>query len=148
MPWKDPTSDIARLRRRCRDRNRIHSNWRQVYVDCAGQCINPLPEGGYCAKDEHLEFHENFGEDHNGDGRMQERVLLCPYHHGLHHPTNYNVEFNPKKSKLTEDVQMEIELAGGMEAWAEKYNLDLNRWGCKCPQEEQNVRHDQANDSG
>jgi len=124
MPYKEP--EMRRYYWRCKSRKRAHGkNWRQIYVDCDRMCQWRNEDGELCGSMDGLEFHENFGEDHNGDGRMQQRLLLCYYHHYLYH-MEYGYGVNncqPNISKLKEDVFFEIERAGSYKKWLEKYGL-------------------------
>jgi len=120
MGYKD--KEIQALIRRAGMRSKRHGNWRQIVIDCGGICVR-------CSSSGYLEFHECFGEDHNGDGRMQQRILLCPDCHQDHHPNNYNVCSNPKKSKLMDDVNAEIRRCGSYSLWLAYYMLDDSTWG-------------------
>uniref|UniRef100_A0A6M3XJ80 HNH endonuclease n=1 Tax=viral metagenome TaxID=1070528 RepID=A0A6M3XJ80_9ZZZZ len=78
--------------------------------------------GEICGSVKSLEFHEPFGEDHNGDGRMQQRILLCWYHHYIYHMGDIT-RGQPKKSKLTEDISYEIDKENDLAGWMKKYGL-------------------------
>lgn len=137
-PYK--SKDRWNLCQRGVTRRRRHGDWRQIVIDCGGMCVWRDPDGTLCGRIEHLEFHEVFGEDDNGSnslqGKMQERILLCPKHHALSHPQRMSTEFNLKKSRVMGDIDEEILNCGGYDQWLEKYKLDNTRWGYKLRKEE------------
>ncbi len=137
MPYKDP--EIRKLIHRNSARDSVHWNWRQIFIDCGGVCNYVDPETGLCGSIEQLEFHEQFGEDHKNEGRMQQRVLMCSPHHNHMHPERYHVEDNPHKSLLFEDIQADIKRLGGSEAWAKRYDVDLSRNGILLPHDNQSA---------
>lgn len=114
---------VQAWRNRCAKRTYRHGNWRQVFIDCGGACA-------HCGSFTLLEFHEQFGEDHKGDGKMQQRLLLCNSCH-KEEEQHWNVNGRRHNSLVCEDVQAEIDWCGGMDAWAERYSLDLSRWGSR-----------------
>ncbi len=126
MPYKN--SADRNWWNRCYNRSRRYPAWRQAFTDCGGMCIWPS-NGSICGQLEGLEFHEHFGEDHKGDGRMQQRITLCPPHHFEAHAGFYNVESNPNRSYVADDVAREMEKCGSQEAWAEHFHVDLSRTG-------------------
>lgn len=85
-----------------------------------------------CGETKNLEFHEVFGEDHKGKGKMQMRELLCPACHDKEHegeriaPTE-----NPNPSMLSEDVEEEMQMCGGLSSWAELYMLKIESFGVR-----------------
>ena len=119
MPYSDP--DYHRFMTRTRVRSKRHPGWRQTFVDCNGECQWRV-NGSICRERDTLEFHEQYGEDHNGDGRFQQRILYCNAHHNEAHN---DVEVNDRRyaSKLQEDVCIEVEIVGGYRQWLEKYGL-------------------------
>jgi len=126
-------------RRRLSDRGSVrthrHGNWRQTYIDCFGMCIAQVNGSGFpCGATESLELHEEWGESKDSvSGKFQRRMLLCNFHHSLVddrcHQSSF-VLWQPKPSRLQEDVTLEIMLAGSVKAWAEKWGLDMGREGC------------------
>jgi hypothetical protein len=131
MPYANP--EIGKMLRRNHLRSLRLPSWRQVYINCGGMCNFILPDGSLCGSAQMLEFHEQFGEDHNGDGRMSQRVLMCSKHHNDMHPERYNVEHNPNHSMLTEDIEMDMQRLGGYTKWIEKYGLDDSTAGSLLP---------------
>ncbi len=118
------TSDlvIVRYLYRVKDRNQRHGNWRQVYLDCEGSCQYPIEEGAPCGELETLEFHAQFGEAKDEELKLQQRVLLCNYHHwSIHGEKWVNKRHGP--SMLQADVNAEILLCGSLANWIEYYNL-------------------------
>lgn len=137
MPYKN--NEREKLCNRAINRTRRHGNWRQTYVDCMGMCCAQVKEdnGEYypCGQTEQLELHDQWGENHssNGQGKFQKRFLICNHHHAIiddrAHPTSL-IEMQFHMSRLQEDVQLEMLLAGGYQKWVEKYHLDDSRAGC------------------
>lgn len=115
------------LKKRNYHRTRRHGNWRQTWIDCGGMCVWKECSGEVCGEVMGLEFHEAFGEDHKGDGRMQQRILLCRRHHDMAHP-QLSVNTTRPYSRLNEDVQAEILLCGSYERWLVINSLDEKRW--------------------
>lgn len=107
---------------RCSMRKTRHGDWRQTYIDCDGMCQGMLEDGTVCGEQDTLEFHEQFGEDRKGEGKMQLRILLCNLCHSLQ-PLHHCV--NPRRypSMLQSDVAYEIAREGSVEAWMKRYNL-------------------------
>jgi len=103
----------------------VHGNWRQVWVDCGGQCVRKAEDGYPCGNTEYLEFHEPFGEDGsaNGWGRLQSRVLLCFTCHCKEHPTLSGEPQRKTGNTLNDDVQLEIWMCGGWDNWIKKFKL-------------------------
>lgn len=114
--------------------HRSHShgkNWRQIVIDCGGMCIYRNGSTEPCGAVDYLEFHEPFGEDHVGLGRMQSRVLVCFKHHCEIHDMDYALESGHCRktgNNLLSDVSAEMEACGGYVAWVKKYNL-VDRFG-------------------
>jgi hypothetical protein len=105
-------------------RKHVHgANWRQVWVDCGGQCVK-------CGSGEYLEFHEPFGEEGctNGWGRMQTRLLICFSCHCAEHPENTQNMENGWGRKtgntLNDDIQLEIWMHGGWDQWIKDFKLN------------------------
>ena len=133
MPFKDP--ERQKLSTRGATRTYRHGNWRQTYIDCMGICVAKVNGSeSPCGDVFGLELHEIFGENgHRNDPKFQIRVLLCNFHHALVEDRCHQASFildNYRCSVLAEDVSREIQLAGGLEAWAKRWNLDLSRFGC------------------
>jgi len=120
MPYHN--GEVAKLCRRNYNRTVRHGNWRQVYVTCQGMCQYSENGNGICGETRYLEFHEIFGEDKKGEGKMQQRVLMCQYHHSLL-PGHDLVKSRYYPSMLSEDVSLEVLLCGGWKKWLKKYNL-------------------------
>ena len=127
MPYKN--FDRQRLVTRGSVRTRNHGNWRQTFIDCGGMYVarvngDELP----CGEKEGLEFHEIWGENGDNDiGKFQQRILLCNLHHALIEDRAHQAEFmlwQYKPSRLTDDVGLEILLAGGYQKWVAKWKLD------------------------
>jgi len=118
------TSDapIVRYLDRVRRREERHGNWRQIYLDCLGMCQFPLEEGIICGETEGLEFHEQFGEAKGEELKLQQRVLLCNYHHWSVHGQKW-VNQRHYPSMLQTDVDIEVKLCGSFPNWIEHYNL-------------------------
>lgn len=134
-PIYSTDSVVMRYLRRVERRAERHGNWRQVYLDCMGMCQYPVEEGVVCGELDSLEFHEQFGESKKGELKLQQRVLLCNYHHWSIHGEKWcNKRHYP--SMLQTDVQVEIKLCGSLANWIEHYNLIERR-----------VEYDFANDS-
>ena len=97
---------------------------RQVWLDAGGTCELGRENG--CRTYRQLEYHEPFGEDHAGTGKMQTRTLGClPCHAGDHY-YEYDEDFiknRHKPSLLYEDMMAEIAEAGSVDAWATRYSL-------------------------
>ena len=91
-------------------------SWRQVFVDCGGMCLN-------CYAVDGLEFHEPFGEDRNGWGRLQARVLFCSDCHTEEHYVLFHDDRYIRVSRLARDVSTEILLEGGYDNWIKNHNL-------------------------
>ena len=113
-----PLSEKRKLQNRMAKRTYSHGkNWRQVFVDCGGMCIN-------CFNVISLEFHEPFGEDKYGWGMLQARILLCYDCHNEEHP---NLLFRNDKyikaSMLSLDVDFEILMEGGYDNWIKNHGL-------------------------
>lgn len=142
------SAEYLRWYERMRNRSRRHGkDWRQIFIDCGGMCIYPEDDGLPCGSTVNLEFHEVFMEIKNPDkqkrttraiqSKMQQRILLCPYHHNIEHGKDnitggnggYSIEphRNPNKSMLAEDVDIDILLSGGYQEWLNKYNIDDTR---------------------
>lgn len=132
-----PHKNLARRQLASRGTSRTynHGNWRQVYIDCMGLCVahvngDELPCGAVTS----LEFHELWGENgHSSQGKFQQRVLMCNKHHALvegraHQAALILDQYKP--SRLQDDVQLEIVVAGGYRGWVERYHLDDGRSGC------------------
>lgn len=107
---------------RCCMRTRRHGNWRQIYIDCDGMCQGAIEDGTICGEQDTLEFHEMFGEDRNGEGKMQLRILLC---NGCHRLQPHHHCVNPRRypSMLQDDIAFEIAREGSIDGWMERYNL-------------------------
>lgn len=120
MPYAN--EDVAKLCRRNYNRTVRHGNWRQIYVDCQGMCQYSENGNDICGETRSLEFHEIFGEDKKQEGKMQQRILLCEYHHSLFEGHDL-VKNRYYPSMLSEDVSLEVLLCGGWKKWLEKYNL-------------------------
>jgi hypothetical protein len=105
-------------------KHRHGEGFRQVFVDCGGSCVK-------CGSVDGLELHEPFGEDKKKEGKMQRRIVLCNECHRAEHPKHANGqmklwEFKP--SILSDDMDLEIYLHGGVEEWIKDFNL-IDRWG-------------------
>ena len=104
-----------------RNAKRAHKhgkNWRQVFVNCGGMCLK-------CFAVDTLEFHEPFGEDKLGWGILQSRVILChDCHMGIEHQDMFNGMRYIRPSQLSDDVAIEIMVAGGYDNWIKKFNLE------------------------
>ncbi len=118
---------LEAYRKRCVHRKQRHGNWRQIVIDCGMMCIFPV-DGLPCGVVDDLQFHERFGEAR--DGRMQQRVLLCPNHHDEAHDRQYNMQptDNHHTSVVTNDICFEQHWYG-VQGWAEKFDIDLSRFG-------------------
>ena len=115
MPYKDKANQVRAQRFYIREKR--HPNWRQTYINANGMCVN-------CSEVEGLEFHEPFGEDHNGDGKMQVRSLLCnSCHYDEHIHEGYSVNRRPYPSMLQEDVAWEMAKYGGVDNWEKAFGL-------------------------
>lgn len=116
-------SVIVRYLGRVKHRDERHGNWRQVFLDCEGMCQYPVEEGVPCGELETLEFHEQFGEAKEEELKLQQRVLLCNYHHWSVHGEKW---VNPRHfpSMLQADVSAEVLLCGSRVNWIEHYNLE------------------------
>lgn len=103
-------------------RDKRHGNWRQVFLDCQGMCQYPIAESKICGELETLEFHEQFGEAKGEELKLQQRVLLCNYHHWSVHGEKW---VNPRHrlSMLQADVGAEVLLCGSLANWVEHYDL-------------------------
>lgn len=121
MPYVDRNQ--KRYHDRVYTRDKRHPGWRQVYVDCQGMCQGIHDDGEICGDTDGLEYHEIFGEDHNGDGRMQQRILLCNLCHSLEHQKRNFVQERHYPSMLQQDISYEIEQAGSVQLWVDKYEL-------------------------
>lgn len=121
-----PYSDYENHKRynRIRNRDKRHPGWRQTFLDYNGMCAE-------CGSTESLEFHEPFGEDKgNGSGpKMQARVLYCNLCHGKYHEKAGDCCINERHwpSRLQEDVAWEIERAGGLQQWMDKFGLSPSK---------------------
>ena len=97
--------------------HRHGKNWRQVYINCGGMCLN-------CGAVDGLELHEPFGEDHYGWGMFQSRILLC---HNCHSKVEHGNLFGGnryiKPSMLSIDIDAEIRLYGGYDQWMTYFNI-------------------------
>jgi hypothetical protein len=126
-------TDKRRLSSRGSVRTRRHGNWRQTYIDCGGVCTARIGER-VCGSVDALELHEIFGENgHRNDPKFQIRILLCNKHHALVEDRTHNANLISacyRKSQLSQDVSMEIMLAGGYDKWVAKWKLDDSRCGC------------------
>ena len=117
-------------------RTQRHGNWRQTYIDCGGMCIAEIGDKAEpCGAVDFLELHEIWGENHDPDrtGKFQHRVLLCNTHHAMIEDKCHQYTFikgQYQQSVLSTDVDLEILLAGNTDKWAERYKLDMKRWGC------------------
>lgn len=120
MPYK--LHETQTYASRCCMRDKRHGNWRQIYIDCDGMCQGVLAGDAICGEQDTLEFHEMFGEDHNGEGKMQIRILLCNDCHRLQ-PGHAYVNERRWPSKLQADIAFEIAREGSVEAWVERYDL-------------------------
>lgn len=115
MPYADPA--VRAYLTRCRKRRVRHGNWRQTIADYGFLC-------GRCGAPEIADLHEPFGEDHNGDGKMQARIPLCYACHEAEH--GGAVRPRPNGSLYLNDIQAEMDAFGGsMGRWAEKYGVKL-----------------------
>lgn len=112
-------------------RKKRHGNWRQTFIDCGGMCVFK-ENGDICGETEELEFHEQFGEDHNGDGKMQQRILLCKYHHDIVTDKLWKNRHQNMPTKLQLDVCVEMHLCGGYAGWIKRYKLN-DTWGRLIP---------------
>jgi len=85
-----------------------------------------------CGAVDFLELHEIWGENHNPEtGKFQQRILLCNEHHAMVDGRAHQVELilgEYRLSRLQEDVQIEVLLAGGYYKWIAKYKLDDSRF--------------------
>jgi hypothetical protein len=122
MPFKEV--DDYRRWNRIRKRGERHPGWRQTFLDYNGMCAK-------CGSPENLEFHEPFGEDkgNNGGPKMQARILYCITCHGDYHRYAGDCTCNARRfpSRLQEDVAWEIERAGGLQQWIDKFGLHPGR---------------------
>jgi len=111
MAFKDYEMELRY--NRCRNRTIRYGNWRQIYVNCNGVCVE-------CGDTEELEFHEKCKGCESRD-----IVLLCPRCHQKAREHRGYVTINPRHyaSRLQEDVAWEIADCGSRKAWMEKYNL-------------------------
>jgi len=108
-----------------------HGNWRQVWIDCGGMCIYRDIEGNICGAVDNLYFHEPFGEDHNGWGMMQSRIILCGTHHHEEHNELFgglDENWRGKYPVLNDDVQLEIWMHGSYDQWVKDFNLQDTFW--------------------
>lgn len=86
-----------------------------------------------CGETEGLELHETWGENHSTTkGKFQQRILLCNLHHALIEDRGHQAalmldQYRP--SVLSVDVALEIQYAGGYQAWLTKWGLDDSRSG-------------------
>ena len=112
-------SEVRKFQCRMAKRTYRHGkNWRQVFINCGGMCIN-------CYKTEGLEFHEPFGENHNNWLKFQSRVLLCPSCHSEEHGNIFREEARYiRRSQLSEDIDIEIMMHGGYNQWIKDFNLE------------------------
>lgn len=89
--------------------------------------------GSPCSETEGLEFHEMWGENHDGHrSKFSERVLLCSLHHALIEGRAHQAEFilnQYRPSRLQEDVNLEMLLEGGYRNWVKRWKLDDSRSG-------------------
>jgi len=109
-----------------------HPGWRQVWIDNGGMCAK-------CGAVDFLELHAPFREEtredrQTGQTRLPCRELLCSYCHGEVEADGgfCRGEYNTDKhwpSMLTQDVQWEIDQAGGYDAWVKKFGL-IDRFAC------------------
>lgn len=114
--------ELKRYRDRVKHRKFRHNNWRQVYVDCCGMCQFPVGDDAVCSETDSLEFHEIYGEAKNGEVKLQQRVLLCNYHHySIHGEKWVNERHYP--SMLQFDVELEILACGSYRDWLDYFNL-------------------------
>lgn len=113
-------SEKRKFQNRMAQRTFRHGNWRQTYVDCGGLCL-------ICFTTDNLEFHEPFGEDKNGWGILQARILLCNLCHDKEH---YGVRERRYvfASQLQVDVNIEVLLEGGYDNWIKNHGL-MDRFG-------------------
>lgn len=114
-------SDERRFYNRMNNRGRKHGrNWRQVWVNCGGMCVN-------CFDTENLEFHEPFGEERFRLGWLifQSRILLCTKCHDDEHADDLNLHHHrhTEQSRLTLDVDIEIMKHGGYKQWIKDFEL-------------------------
>lgn len=114
---------IVRYLERVKHRDERHGNWRQVFLDCEGSCRYPVEEGVPCAELEDLEFHEQFGEAKGDEFRLQQRVLLCSYHHWSIHGEKW-VNRRRFPSMLQADIGAEVLLCGSTDDWINHYSLE------------------------
>ncbi len=130
MTYKD--RERKALTARGRKRTYRHGNWRQTYIDCGGMCVAQV-NGQPCGRTEQLELHDQWGENHDPEqGKFQKRFLICNRHHAhiddrVHNTSLIERQYRP--SRLQEDVQLEIAIAGDYSKWVEKYHLDDTRFG-------------------
>jgi hypothetical protein len=135
MPYATKEARVAYDKRRAQDPTRMrriraskrsrHGNHRQVWLNAGGVCEMGRNGSGRCYAYRQLEYHEPFGEDHAGAGKMQDRHLGCLPCHAGDHP-EYDPDFiknRHKPSLLYEDIMAEITEAGSVRAWLDKYGL-------------------------
>ena len=132
MPYAN--IERSKLVRRGATRTTRHGNWRQTYIDCFGVCVarvngSEIP----CCSTEFLELHEEWGEGKDGSqDKFQHRMLLCNMHHSLVEDGTHQAALivdQYKPSRLSEDVSLEMLMAGGYHNWIKKHNLDDSRSG-------------------
>lgn len=114
MPYNDPIK--ARRQKRVWARTHRHPNWREVAYEqgfiCRDYFVTPD-----CEYDVNFEFHHN--------GLPYERVMLCR----VCHWTRHNKEGDPFElergilSQVIDDLDYEIEYAGGLAAWKDRYSI-------------------------
>jgi len=122
MPYKAPYSgqpEKMKRWRRAYDRTRRHgANWRQIINDQDGLCA-------ICRERMIAHFHEPFGEDHNGNGNMQQRIGLCVSCHKWQDEEHMGLLTNwPGNSSMhVVDVLAEQRECGSYVKWCEKYGV-------------------------
>lgn len=71
-----------------------------------------------------MDFHDVFGEKNSGPSETNRLVLLCLPCHNKQHGFGLTGMLNrPCSSKLTEDVNWEIQKHGGVDAWMKYFGL-------------------------
>ncbi len=123
MPYKDP--EIRGWMKRVSKRNKTHPGWRQIYIDSLGMCQYPDDKYGICGNIL-IEFHEPFGESRRNELKFQQRICLCRDHHTEMHGESYNLPMIAP-TKIHEDIDLEIYIAGGYQKWLKKFGL-VDKW--------------------
>ena len=96
-------------------RDKRHPGWRHIidyYNGVCARCGEPMEE-----------LHDPFGEDHNGEGKMQIRIPLCSVCHVREHPCWQNRNRHTSESKYLDDISAEIVSCGGYAEWVRHYHI-------------------------